>query len=120
MEVGVLHQLAHVRFGILHTIVTLYKWRDFMHANPYIAVPCGDPPTIPNGSRTFTGTKFRGTATYICDDGYQRSGSATVTCQASGSWSTRPTCKGVFRLKEVVPLYNFFFLLQQSVLLSLL
>ncbi|XP_064388227.1 sushi, von Willebrand factor type A, EGF and pentraxin domain-containing protein 1-like [Halichondria panicea] len=56
-------------------------------------VSCGNPPTIPNGIRTaFTGATFRGTATYACNTGYQRSGSAIVTCQASGSWSTRPTC----------------------------
>ncbi|XP_064387701.1 sushi, von Willebrand factor type A, EGF and pentraxin domain-containing protein 1-like isoform X3 [Halichondria panicea] len=55
-------------------------------------VPCGSPPTIPNGSRTFTGTIFGDTATYTCNTGYQRSGAVTVTCQASGSWSTAPTC----------------------------
>ncbi|XP_064387742.1 sushi, von Willebrand factor type A, EGF and pentraxin domain-containing protein 1-like isoform X2 [Halichondria panicea] len=55
-------------------------------------VSCGNPPTIPNGIRTFTGTIFRGIATYSCNTGYQRSGSSTVICQASRSWSTRPTC----------------------------
>ncbi len=59
-----------------------------------VAVPCGDPPTIPIGSRTFTDTTFGKMATYICDDGYQLSGSAAVMCQASGSWSTIPSCNG--------------------------
>ncbi|XP_064387707.1 CUB and sushi domain-containing protein 1-like isoform X3 [Halichondria panicea] len=60
-----------------------------------IAVPCGNPPTIPNGSSTFTGTTFEETATYSCENGYQSSGSSTVTCQASGSWGTAPTCQPV-------------------------
>ena len=60
-----------------------------------IAVSCGSPPFISNGSPgTPTRTTFGGTATYTCDTGYQRSGSATVTCEASGSWSVRPSCNG--------------------------
>ncbi len=35
------------------------------------------------------------TATYTCDNGYQLSGSFTVTCQTSGSWDTIPTCLGI-------------------------
>ncbi len=64
----------------------------YNYVSTSVAGPCGDPPTIPNGSRTFTGTTFGETATYTCDNGYQLSGSSTVTCQASGSWSPAPTC----------------------------
>ncbi|XP_064386513.1 sushi, von Willebrand factor type A, EGF and pentraxin domain-containing protein 1-like [Halichondria panicea] len=33
---------------------------------------------------------------YMCNsDRYHMSGSATVTCEASGSWSTRPTCSAI-------------------------
>ena len=39
-------------------------------------------------------TTVGGTVIYICDNGYQLSGSPTVTCLASG-WSTRPTCTGM-------------------------
>ena len=75
-----------------------------------VAVTCDDPPTIPNGSRTFTDKTIGETATYICDDGYQRSGSAAVMCQASGSWSTRPSCNGEQYkwYKELVRIKNFF------------
>ena len=38
--------------------------------------------------------QLSGTVTYSCNTGYQRSGSTTVTCQAGGSWSTRPSCGG--------------------------
>ncbi len=54
------------------------------------AVSCGDPPNIPNGSRTFTGTTIGETATYTCDDGYHPVQPATVTCQATGSWDPVP------------------------------
>ncbi len=59
------------------------------------AVSCGSPPSISNGSPGApTRTTFGGTVTYACNYGYRRSGSANVTCQASGSWSTRPSCGG--------------------------
>ncbi|XP_064388229.1 sushi, von Willebrand factor type A, EGF and pentraxin domain-containing protein 1-like [Halichondria panicea] len=56
-------------------------------------ISCGPLPSIFNGSPgTPTSTKFRGTGTYSCNTGYVLSGSATVTCEASGGWSTRPSC----------------------------
>ena len=59
-----------------------------------IVVSCGSLPSISNGSPgTPTSTTFGGTGTYSCNTGYVLSGSATVTCEASGGWSTRPTCE---------------------------
>ena len=58
------------------------------------AVSCGNPPTVTNSIRTSTGTTFGAMVTYTCNTGYQRSGSATITCPASGSWSTAPVCRG--------------------------
>ena len=59
-----------------------------------IAVNCNSPPSISNGSPdTPTSTTVGGTVTYSCNTGYVLSGSATVTCEASGGWSTRPTCE---------------------------
>ena len=55
-------------------------------------VDCGAPPTVTNGSRTFTSTTFPSTASYSCNSGYTRAGSATLTCGATGSWGTAPTC----------------------------
>ena len=61
----------------------------------FTVVNCGPPPSIPNGSPgTPTRTTYGGTVAYSCNHGYELSGSATVTCLASGSWSTRPTCIG--------------------------
>jgi formylglycine-generating enzyme len=56
------------------------------------AVDCGAPPTVTHGSRTFTSTTLSSTASYSCNSGYTRSGSATVTCGATGIWGTPPTC----------------------------
>ena len=42
-----------------------------------------------------TSTNYQGEVTYSCNTGYSRSGSATVTCLASGSWSTRPICSSI-------------------------
>ena len=63
---------------------------------PYLtAVSCGPRPYILNGYYTsWTHTAFGGWAYYRCYYGYQRSGSATIICQASGNWSTRPSCTG--------------------------
>ena len=56
-------------------------------------VNCGAPPTLTNGSRTFTSTTYSSTASYSCNSGYTRAGSATLTCGATGSWGTEPTCE---------------------------
>ena len=59
----------------------------------HTAVSCGSPPSVLNGTPGIpTSTTFRGTVTYSCDSGYTHSGSATITCQASGSWETPPVC----------------------------
>ena len=55
-------------------------------------VDCGAPPTLTNGSRTFTWTTFSSTASYSCNSGYTRTGPATLTCGATGIWGTPPTC----------------------------
>ena len=58
-------------------------------------VSCGDPPTNIIGSHDVpTMTTFGGTVTYTCVDGYTLFGTATVTCEANGEWSTPPTCTG--------------------------
>ncbi len=61
-----------------------------------LAVNCGPPPSISNGSPgTPTKTTYQGTVMYSCYTGYSLlSGSATVTCLATGSWRTRPSCIG--------------------------
>ena len=61
----------------------------------FAVVDCNMPPTINDGSRMFTTTTYQSTATYSCNNGYILTGSPTVTCLASGSWSTRPTCTGM-------------------------
>ena len=56
-------------------------------------VSCGSPPPIRNGSPgTPTSTLVGGTVTYSCYSRYLLSGSATITCQANGTWETSPLC----------------------------
>ena len=56
---------------------------------------CGPPPTITNGSPgpPTPDTTLGGMVTYTCNTGVLVGG-ATVTCEASGDWSTTPTCLG--------------------------
>lgn len=55
---------------------------------------CGTlvPPT--DGTvNTDEGTKYQAKAYYACNTGYTRTGSASVECQADGTWSgSAPTC----------------------------
>ena len=58
-------------------------------------VDCGSPPSISDGtSGRPSSTTFGGTVTYRCNNGYILSGSATVSCLASGSWDSTPECTG--------------------------
>jgi sulfatase modifying factor 1 len=54
---------------------------------------CGALTAPLDGTVSAPDTTYSATATYSCDSGYDLSGSATRTCQASGTWSgTAPTC----------------------------
>ncbi len=89
MEVGVLDQLVKVSQGDELNQVQYFLCLKILVAS------CGSLPSISDGlPGTPTRTTFGGTVTYSCNTGYILSGSVTVTCQASGSWSTRPTCEG--------------------------
>ena len=67
------------------------------------AVDCGSPHSIFNGSPgTSTGTTFGGTMTYSCNSGYTLSGSARVSCLATGAWSTRPDCTGKINVIQIL------------------
>lgn len=56
-------------------------------------VDCGALPAPPNGSVATPTTTYQSTATYACAPGFDRSGEATRTCQANGTWSgSAPTC----------------------------
>ena len=64
-----------------------------------IAVECGDPDPIENGSvDTSEGTTFGNVAVYSCDEGYKLDekiqGAVEVVCLATKEWSdTAPICK---------------------------
>ena len=49
-----------------------------------------------------TGTTYQSTVTYVCNEGYETSGSTTLTCQADRQWSasTGPDCTGMFEFED--------------------
>ncbi len=67
----------------------------------HAVIPCDTSPNIANGMVvSSTGTRFKDTTTYDCNTGYLMSGLPTVTCQATGSWSTLPSCTGIAIAKQ--------------------
>lgn len=61
-----------------------------------VLVDCGTLSPPANGTVSAPTTTYGATATYACAFGYVRSGSATRSCEASGSWSgSAPTCDPV-------------------------
>ncbi|XP_067945461.1 sushi, von Willebrand factor type A, EGF and pentraxin domain-containing protein 1-like [Watersipora subatra] len=59
-------------------------------------VECGIPPVVDNSESQAliqTGTKYEDRVTYMCLQGYEDEHNLTsITCQATGQWSTAPTC----------------------------
>ncbi len=87
---GRLYQLVHVCYsGVYYVQSTITIL--FTHS----AVDCGIPPSVSNGSpgAPSPDTTLGGMVTYTCNTGVLVGG-ATVTCEASGYWSTTPTCLG--------------------------
>ena len=70
----------------------------------FSAIVCTDPGTPDNGGRNATSLTLNSVIQYYCNPGYEMQGSATVTCQASGSFTgTAPTCRGLFIKTPVLP-----------------
>ncbi len=81
-------------------------------------VDCGAPPSVSNGSRTIAGTTFGETASYSCNStsGLILSGSANITCLASGSWEPEPACTLTREfLSECVRLVHLFCSIQSLI-----
>ncbi|XP_066265871.1 E-selectin-like [Branchiostoma lanceolatum] len=54
------------------------------------------PRTAPTNGGVSGGSSFGDEVTFTCDSGYDLAGSATITCQAGGTWSNSdPTCTAV-------------------------
>lgn len=59
-------------------------------------IKCEQPSYIANGDPHFTDITFGSAVTYTCRSGYVLSGSTSMTCLETGSWSgARPTCNPV-------------------------
>ncbi|CAD5125275.1 DgyrCDS13521 [Dimorphilus gyrociliatus] len=55
-------------------------------------VDCKSPPTINNGGRNFTMTKYEDRADYFCDQYFVIAKHNFSTCQANFTWSEKPHC----------------------------
>lgn len=60
-----------------------------------LPVDCGAPPTVTNGTPTFSSTLFESVVTYTCASGFERVGPASASCLSTGAWSTPPTCNDI-------------------------
>ena len=72
-----------------------YIFRTFLIKLPFIISDCGDPATTYQGYTfgTSTGTTYQSTHEITgCNTGYDGSASMTLTCEASGSWTTPTGC----------------------------
>ena len=59
-------------------------------------INCGDPGIAGNGTRIGDNFYYNSTITYSCNDGYNLTGTATLTCLSDGTWSApMPTCPPV-------------------------
>ncbi|CAL1543396.1 unnamed protein product, partial [Lymnaea stagnalis] len=57
---------------------------------------CGAAPLISYGFvETSTGVDFGSKITYACFNGYKLSGNGSVSCLATGNWSTIPSCNAL-------------------------
>lgn len=54
-------------------------------------VDCGDPSPLHGTAITSNGTTAGSTAFISCSEGYNMSGSSTITCTSDG-WDSLPTC----------------------------
>jgi CUB/sushi domain-containing protein len=94
----------HLNGKDTRTCLETGSWSD---EEPYCeAVDCRDLVPLEYGEVSFTSTKFRARASYLCNDGFQLIGDSTRMCEADGSWSGHaPFCQSVFCF-EIFPPEN--------------
>ena len=60
-----------------------------------------------NGRVEVENSQYEGIASYVCNSGYELSGSAVRQCQRDGRWSgAPPQCTGKFLIKSWLELYT--------------
>lgn len=72
-------------------------WNFFPLRLPYVAVDCGQPPTLRNGSIVGVNTVFPSVMYLSCHEGFLLRGASQIHCEANGSWSKNSSfCEGNF------------------------
>ena len=68
------------------------------YADFVLAVDCGQPPPLQNGSITGERTVYPNTMHLSCDEGFNLRGSPEIQCQTNGTWSkTSGFCEGTLK-----------------------
>ena len=74
-------------------------------------VLCGQAPTIANATHGSVGNlSYGNSVTYTCAKGFEMTGSATIFCQADGTWTQKPICSGMS-----FAIYDFTMLLSNEI-----
>ena len=62
----------------------------------YLAVDCGKPRPLQNGSIIGKETKYPNIVYHRCNEGFLLRGPSAIKCQTNGTWSTTPSfCEGI-------------------------
>ncbi|CAD5118429.1 DgyrCDS7137 [Dimorphilus gyrociliatus] len=85
-------QEEHQQKTSVEMICEVNGWN--VHAIPNCeAVSCNIPPVLNNGYVIeSTGITFGKTVKYNCRNGFRMVGDATITCQKTGQWTSKPSC----------------------------
>ena len=84
------------------------------------AVDCGRPKVPVNGTVVGEKTTFLSKVTFLCNDGFDLTGSTSRTCQANKQWSGQETscsgnCNFILQVLVVLSYYQAFLLRQRGV-----
>ena len=73
-----------------------------------LAVDCGQPPPLKNGSISGGKTVYPDIMQLNCDEGFNLRGSPKIQCQTNGTWSkTSSFCEGKSTQCNYLTLYNY-------------
>ena len=90
--------------GLLPAILIISYWKTIIRFSFNVclvaAVQCKEPPKVVGASvmESTNGFLYEAQVHYMCRQGYQMQGSATLTCGPNGEWiGETPNCKGMFQ-----------------------
>ena len=68
----------------------------FSARHSYLAIDCGKPKPLQNGSIIGEQTEYPNFVYHRCDDGFVLRGPSKIKCKTNGTWSTTTSfCEGI-------------------------